>query len=151
MKKKVAEFTLIAIYIFVSSYFLNFVWESFHAVLLYEHHDFDAKKYVFMVSYVSAVDGVLILGIYLLISFLWRDIFWLREMNRKHVYTSFVVGLVVAAIIEYIRVVILKTWSYNPIMPTIFGIGLSPLLQLSLTGLMAYWLTHKILCHFNDN
>lgn len=146
MKKKVAEVILVFLFIFAISFLLNFVWESFHSAFLYEGMDFAAKKYVLMVSYVSAVDGSLILGVYLFISLLWKDIFWLRKMNRKHGYTAFAAGLVIAAITEYRRVFISMTWSYNQLMPTIFGIGLSPLLQLSITGLIAFWLTRRIFC-----
>ncbi len=81
-----------------------------------------------------AVDGSLILGIYLFVSFLWRDIFWLRKMNGQHWYTAFIAGMAIAAVIEYRRVFITMTWRYNQFMPTIFGIGLSPLFQLSITG-----------------
>ena len=144
MKKKVAEVVLVFLFIFAISYLLNFVWESFHSAFLYEGMDFAAKKYVLMVSYVSAVDGSLILGIYLFVSFLWGDISWLRKMNGKHRYAVFITGMAIAAIIEYRRVFITMSWSYNQFMPTIFGIGLSPLFQLSITGVATFWLTRRI-------
>ena len=106
--------------------------------------DFAAKKYVLMVSYVSAVDGSLTLVIYLFASFLWRDIFWLRKMNRKHGYSAFIAGLAIAAVIEYRRGFITMSWRYNQLMPTIFGIGLSPLFQLSITGVTTFWLMRRI-------
>lgn len=140
MKKKVAE----VVFIFAISFLLNFVWESLHSAFLYEGMDFTAKKYVLMVNYVSAVDGFLILGIYLFVSFLWMDIFWLRKINGKHWYTAFIAGLAIAAVIEYRRVFITMTWRYNQFMPTIFGIGLSPLFQLSITGVTTFWLTRRI-------
>jgi hypothetical protein len=144
MKKKVAEVLLVFLFIFAISFLLNFVWESFHSAFLYEGMDFAAKKYVLMVSYVSAVDGSLIFGIYLLLCFLWRDIFWLRKMNRKHGYSAFIAGLAIAAVIEYRRIYITMSWRYNQLMPTIFGIGLSPLVQLSITGVTTFWLTRRI-------
>lgn len=145
MKKKVAEVLLVFLFIFAISFLLNFIWESFHSAFLYEGMDFSAKKYVLMVSYVSAVDGSLIFGIYLFVSFFWRDIFWLRKMNRKHGYSAFIAGMAIAAVIEYRRVFITMTWRYNQHMPTIFGIGLSPLFQLSVTGVTTFWLTRRIL------
>jgi hypothetical protein len=144
MKKKVAEILLIYLLIFAISFLLNFVWESFHSAFLYEGMDFAAKKYVLMVSYVSAVDGSIILGINLFVSFLWRDIFWLRKMKGKHGYAAFMAGLAIAAVIEYRRVFITMSWRYNQLMPTIFGIGLSPLFQLSITGVTTFWLMRRI-------
>jgi hypothetical protein len=102
-------------------------------------------KYVPMVSYVSLIDGFLILGIYLFVAALWRDMAWIQEMNVKQICTVIIVGLLLAAAIEYRKVIVTKTWSYNRLMPTFFGLGLSPLLQLSMTGLWAFWLSGRVL------
>jgi len=67
-------------------------------------------------------------------------------MNKVQVGTVVITGLMLAAAIEYRKVVVLKAWSYTPLMLTIFGIGISPLLQLSITGLVSFWLTKRILC-----
>lgn len=145
VRKKIAEVGVVIVSIFIFSFMVNFVWESLHAVYLYEDHDFNARKYVLMVSYVSAIDGFLILRIYLLIAALWRDVAWLREMNRKQICTVLIAGLLLAAAIEYRKVFVTRTWNYNRLMPTFFGLGLSPLLQLSSTGLWAFWLSGRVL------
>ena len=144
-RKKIAEAGLVLIWIFIFSYMVNFIWESLHAVFLYEGHDFNAMKYVLMVSYVSLIDGFLILGIYLFVAAVWRDAAWIREMSGKHIYTVLIAGLLLAAVIEFRKVIITRAWSYNQLMPTIFGLGLSPLLQLSSTGLWAFWVSGRIL------
>jgi hypothetical protein len=144
-RKKIAEVGLVLILIFIFSYMVNFVWESLHAVFLYEDHDFNAMKYVLMVSYVSLIDGFLILGIYLFVAALWGDVAWIQEMNGKQICTVLIAGLLLAASIEYREVFVTRTWSYNRFMPTIFGLGLSPLLQLSSTGLWAFWLSGRVL------
>jgi hypothetical protein len=144
MKRKIIEFGLTLLSIFVFAFLLNYLWESYHAVFLYEAHDFNAEKYVRMLSYVSAVDGSLILTIYLFMSLLWKDMIWLRKMNRRQAGFVYAAGLMIAALIEYREVFVLKAWSYTPLMLTVFGIGLSPLLQLSSTALLAFWITKKI-------
>ncbi len=143
--EKTIEFGLTLLWIFAFAFLLNYLWESYHAVYLYAAHDFNAEKYVRMLSYVSAVDGSLILAIYLFLSLLWKDMLWLRKMNRRQAGVAFAAGLSIAAAIEYRKVFVLKTWSYTPLMPTVLGIGVSPLLQLSVTGLMSFWLTRRIL------
>ncbi len=145
MNKIIKEAGLTLASVFVFAFMLNYTWESYHAVFLYEGHDFDAEKYVHMLTYVSTVDGVLILGIYLIISVLWKNALWLQKMNRGQVLTTIVAGLAIAAAIEYRKVFVLKTWSYTPLMPTIFGIGVSPLFQLGVTGLASFWLTKRLL------
>ncbi len=136
---------MVLVSVFLFSYAANFIWESLHAVFLYEGHDFNAEKYVRMISYVSGVDGLIILGIYLFIAVVWRNILWLKEMNKKQGLAVFLLGMVIAAMIEYRKVFLVKAWTYNPLMPTIFGIGMSPLLQLSMTGMLALWLTRRLL------
>jgi hypothetical protein len=145
MTKIVKEMGLTVASVFSFSFLLNYLWESFHAVYLYEGHDFNAEKYVRMLTYVSFVDGALILGIHLIISVLWKNMLWLQEMNRRQVWTTVAVGLAIAAAIEYKKVFILKTWSYAPLMPTVFGLGVSPLFQLCVTGLASFWLTRRML------
>ena len=71
--KKIRKFGLIVLLIFISSYTVNFFWESLHAVFLYQEHNVSAMNYVPMVSYVSLIDGFLVLGIYLFMAVLWRD------------------------------------------------------------------------------
>lgn len=145
MNKIMKETGLTFASVFVVAFLLNYAWESYHAVFLYEGHDFSAEKYVHMLTYVSVVDCALILGIYLIISVLWKNVFWLQKMNRRQVLTTIVAGLAIAAAIEYRKVFVLKTWSYSPLMPTIFGIGVSPLFQLSVTGLVSFWLAKRML------
>ena len=144
-RKKIAEVGLALMSIFIFTYMVNFIWESLHAVFLYEDHDFNAMKYVRMVSYVSLIDGFLILGIYLFVAILWRVVAWIQEMNWKQICTVLIAGFLLAAAIEYRKVIVTKAWSYNRHMPTFFGLGLSPLLQLSMTGLWAFWLSGRVL------
>jgi hypothetical protein len=144
MRRKIVESGLTLLSTFAFASLLNYVWESNHAVYLYEAHDFNAERYVRMLSYVSAVDGALILMIYLFMSLAWKDVLWLRKMSRRQAGVVFAAGLMIAAFIEYRKVFVLKAWSYTPLMLTVFGIGLSPLLQLSSTALLAFWITRKI-------
>ena len=85
------------------------------------------------------------MGIYLFVAALYMDVAWIREMNGKKICAVLISGLLLVAAMEYRKVIITKTWSYNRHMPTIFGLGLSPLLQLSMTGLWAFWLSGRVL------
>lgn len=145
MRKKIEELSLALMTVFLFSFAANFIWESLHAVFLYEDHDFNAKKYVRMVGYVSGIDGLLIAGIYFLIATAGRDLFWLREMNGRQKSAVVIVGIMIAVVIEYRKVFVLKIWEYNQFMPTLFGFGVSPLLQLGITGMLAFWLTRRLL------
>ncbi|MGA9262429.1 MAG: hypothetical protein WBV95_10685 [Desulfobacterales bacterium] len=144
-RRNTFEFSTILLLIFVFSFFLNFFWEALHAVYLYQRHDFDASKYIPMLLYVSLVDSLVVLGLYLGVGVMWLDLFWIKLFIKSQilVFTGF--GVAVAAIIEYLSIFYYHRWKYNEEMPTIFGIGISPLLQVSVTGLLAVWLIRELL------
>jgi len=127
----------------VSAYLLNFFWESLHAVNLYQNLDIAASNYLPLMLYVSTVDSLLIFVMYLTVSLIWRDIFWLRKVNTKQLLTFAGTGIIIAAIIEYHALFVAHKWSYSTAMPTLFGIGLSPLLQLAVTGILALYIARK--------
>ena len=143
--KGLSEFSLTIGLTLAFSYLFNFVWESIHSIWLYGDHDFSADPYVRMICYASGVDAFLVLGIFFFISLAWRDAFWMKKMNSMHVLIILLSGALVSGIIEYRAVYVLKEWSYGPNMPIIFGVGLSPLVQISVTGLLALWLTGRLL------
>ena len=145
MKNRLAEFFINCLFIFVFSYALNFLWESFHAFTLYAKHNFQSQRYVPMVAYVAAVDGLLILVIYFFIAALWRNLFWLKDMKKVQVLASVFTGMTISGVIEYEKVFVSGAWAYNQFMPTIFGIGISPFLQLGVTAVIAFLLTRAIL------
>ena len=131
--------------IFFFSYVFNFVWESWHGVFLYEKHNISAEEYVLMMNFVSLMDALVILGIYIGMSFFLKDFLWLKNLNKVNSTIFFIVGLLVSAIIEYVLVFKIKLWTYNKDMPTVFGIGLSPLIQLSVTGIVSILVSQRIL------
>ncbi|MFH1283809.1 MAG: hypothetical protein ABII27_09135 [bacterium] len=145
MMKKLKEVVLILMLMFVFSYLLNFVWESFHAVYLYEDHKFSSELYVPMVHYVSTIDALIVSGIYITVSVLFRNLLWIKFMNKINIIAFLLFGLLSAIIVEYRAVYLVRKWNYNSIMPTIFGIGISPLVQLSITGILALLLTKRVL------
>lgn len=126
------------------SFLLNFVWESLHAVFLYEWHNFEALRYVSMVMYASTMDSVLILSMYAITSAVFWDYAWIKGLNKHNLAVFVSSGLIIAAFIEYRAVFVLHKWAYNSLMPTLFGIGISPLVQLGVTGIVSLYLARKM-------
>ena len=141
---KVKEWGFLLLSLFIFSFFLNFVWESFHSVFLYEGHNFNAARYIPMIGYVSNIDSMLILGMYVVVALLWKNLSWIKQIKKYQIALFIVLGLIIASFIEYRAIFVLERWSYSSLMPTVFGIGLSPLVQLSATGLLAIWFTRRI-------
>jgi hypothetical protein len=146
MRSRFAGCAVAALLIFTISCLLNFVWEAVHSVYLFEGHDFSAARYVKMVSSASVRDALIILAMYFGVAAASRRFLWGVGGERKWGWTFFLIGLVVAAAIEYRAVYLAGTWAYNSDMPTIFGIGLSPLIQLSVTGILAIRIAAGLTC-----
>ncbi|MBS3113378.1 hypothetical protein J4418_04825 [Candidatus Woesearchaeota archaeon] len=143
--EKIRIFSKILGILFVSSYLLNFIWESIHAVLLYEGHNIPVYDYFIMMSYVSTIDGLLIVIIYLIISLILKDLFWMKKLENAGIYLFAFVGVVIAAIIEFDALYLRHKWHYNALMPTVLGLGISPLLQLSITGILNVLIVKRLL------
>jgi hypothetical protein len=139
MKQILLNFTSIVFFSFV----FNFLWESLHGFSLYQDHMIDSDQYVRMMVYMSYMDAVTILGIYLFLALMIKDILWLKEIHLQRFIVFFLLGLIVGAAAEYWAVYVTHQWQYNYRMPVVFGIGLSPLLQLSVTGLSAILFTAR--------
>jgi len=143
--KKFGDTFLALTVIFVISLILNYIWESMHEAFLYKVFKCDAELYIVMILKAAVVDASIVLGIYLGVAVFWKDILWILSMKRNQLYAASIAGIIIAVIIEYRSALLLKTWSYLPAMPTIFGIGLTPLIQLSTTGLLTFWLARRFI------
>ncbi|MDP2722207.1 MAG: hypothetical protein Q8O72_05590 [Bacteroidales bacterium] len=144
-KRDTLELGSMLFFMFGFSFLVNFLWEALHAVYLYQEHDFNASYYIRMLLYVSTVDGLIVLGMYLGVSIIWLNFFWIKAFMKKQLFVFTFIGIAVASIIEHLSVFHFRKWMYKENMPTIFDIGLSPLIQLSVTGLWAVWLTRELL------
>ncbi len=134
----------IIIIFLLSTFLLNFFWESLHAVYLYKGYNLLIKQYVNIISYVSFIDMLLLIGIFIVGILIWKNFFWFKNMNKKKYWYMVISTMLVAIVIEIKGIYLFHQWSYNKLMPTIFGIGISPLIQLTVTGLISIWLIREM-------
>lgn len=135
----------------VSAFLLNFFWESWHGAFLYEGYYGAGPgslktpgEFVPLISYASFVDMVLLLGVVSGGVLVWRDKWW-RNMNIYQ-YIYFIGAAVsLAVVVEIKAIYIFGQWAYSSLMPTVFGLGVSPLLQLAVTGMVALGITRYFL------
>lgn len=125
-------------------FLLNFFWESWHGSWLYRWHftaglfaQMSVQSFVKLITYAAVIDTLVFCLLLAVGTWLWRDPDWVQTLNRRKV--CLVVGLALAAalVIEFKAVFLWQQWQYDPLMPTIFGVGVSPLLQLPVTFLAA--------------
>ncbi|MEK7556633.1 MAG: hypothetical protein AAB538_01520 [Patescibacteria group bacterium] len=128
----------------MTTFFLNFVWEAWHAVFLYEgfdsvpgKHASSLRGFVRMMTRVSLTDAAILTIILLGGAFVWESWQWYQTMDaEKYAYFIIAAGIWAGAI-EYKAVFRFHQWEYNQNMPKVFGLGLSPLAQLAVTGTLA--------------
>ena len=84
----------------------------------------------------SFADMLIILGVFAIISLKNKNFNWIKNPSRFDYLIVVFLGLIIAIFIEMINLN-LGRWKYTVAMPTIFGIGISPLIQLSLTGIIS--------------
>ncbi len=110
---------------------INVAWEFGQAGL------YDGRV-VFLIYMEAAVkDGLIIAAAALfavLIAGLWRRAFW----------PVFLLALLATAAFIELRALAQGRWSYAESMPTVFTMGLSPLVQLALTGMVAVLIAWRV-------
>ena len=132
--------------VFVLAFFLNFFWESIHAVLFYEGHaEYTAGFFTRMILYASFMDALLIMGIFCAGCLFFKRKCWLEHYGRREVLFTIIMGVVIATFIEVRANVLYKWLLYTEIMPTLLGIGLVPLAQFAITGPLSLFLAAKLL------
>jgi len=126
--KKIFIFLLI----FFLAFILNFLWEISHFPL---YDDLTGiPKYPHLLI-ATLTDAIIITFIFMLISLLNKNTSWIRHPKISDYLLIIIPTLIIASAIELYSVSNGR-WSYKEIMPTIFGIGLSPLIQLAVTGII---------------
>jgi hypothetical protein len=104
----------------------NLVWENAHSV--FYNHLIPGWRFL----RAAGGDVLLVAGG---VGLTWPLRRWGR---RAHVVGATVLLTVAAIVIETVALAEAR-WGYNELMPTVAGVGLSPLLQLPITGLVAWW------------
>ena len=89
--------------------------------------------------YASVSDVFIIFVIYLFLALVYREFYW----NKKKRIFWFLLLTIMYSILLEVRALLTGRWVYAEIMPTIFGIGVSPLVQLAITGLVSLMISEK--------
>ena len=111
------------------AFILHLFWETLHLPLYTNYSALSGPLPITL--YATLGDVLYTLGAVLGIGFLKQDIDWLRRARALDYATLTVVGFATALFVEY-KALALHRWAYTAAMPTIFGVGLSPLLQMTL-------------------
>ncbi|HLC81760.1 MAG TPA: hypothetical protein VJH68_03815 [Candidatus Nanoarchaeia archaeon] len=123
---------------------LNLLWEFSHYPLYLDLSGI--PKYPHLIT-ASVTDMLFILGIFAIVSLKHRNVNWIKNSGKSDYLKVVFLGLAIALAIEIINLN-LERWEYTVAMPTLFGIGISPLVQLAVTGVVSLMLIKQIMKQF---
>lgn len=122
------------------SLILNLIWEFSHSSLYI--HLSETPKYLHLIT-ASFGDVFTIFGIFAIVSLKNKNLNWLKNPNKFDYILIVFLGLIVAVLVEIINLN-LGRWAYTAAMPAILEIGISPLIQLALTGVVSLIIITRI-------
>ncbi len=129
------------IFLLVLVFLLNLIWEVLHSGLYVSKM---LEENYWKTIILASLGDVLYVGLIFLVVGLWnRRIKWIDNPKRGDYILVAVSGIIIAVFVE-LKGFALGKWSYTSAMPTIFGIGISPLLQLAVTVSLALLVVSKI-------
>lgn len=119
----------------------NLLWEFSHAGL-YNASDWMLSPLHLIIA---SLGDVFYVGlIFVIISLKNKGLEWMKKPKFFDYILVILFGILIATGIEIVNVNYLGRWAYKDVMPTIFGIGLTPFLQLFVTGLASLEISRRI-------
>ncbi len=138
--------TKFLLHLFLMAVLLNFAWEMTQ-LPLYSEVGLGTRDYVEALRIhwdVTIKDALMIITVYAAISFFFKN--WKWPVNFEKEWLVFIAALPIwQAVVEYYSVYLIGRWAYGELMPTILGVGLSPLLQMLLLPSAAILLSRHLL------
>ncbi|OGZ63038.1 MAG: hypothetical protein A3C58_00595 [Candidatus Staskawiczbacteria bacterium RIFCSPHIGHO2_02_FULL_34_10] len=124
--------------IFVIAFFINLLYEVLHSVLYKTCLESNLQKYIRLILKAAIFDGFVITIIYYIeyIIFKNQNLFY----SSSQIITFSLISLFFAYIWE-IYSLKKKKWEYSNKMPLILGVGITPFLQLCMTGILSIYLS----------
>jgi hypothetical protein len=86
----------------------------------------------------------IIAGIFLIISLKNKNINWIKKPKFSDYFIIVLLTSITAVLIE-LNALAINKWQYTSTMPTLLGIGISPLLQLPVTAILTLMIIRFLL------
>ena len=132
------SFLVVALVAFV----LHYSWESFHLPLYTNYGNVGGILPIQL--YAALGDVFYTLLVVAFIALYKRDAGWMRRARGGDYALLSLLGLCVAVLVEY-KAMLMGLWEYAPAMPTLFGLGISPLLQMAVLLPLSAYISRGIL------
>ena len=144
--KPVQQITLTFAIVFALGFLLNFVWEAVFIGVSAEGASIRADVLVKGVTQTSLTNAFIIIILYFVIVLFVRNVLWIKEINMRHTAGYTFLAIVSAAIIHYKEpFLLLSDESPAEALNLVIGIGIFPIVQLAVTGMIALVVTQHML------
>ena len=127
----------VLILVFFAGFATNLIWENLQAPLYQGYEGFITHFLSCLAA--SSIDGIVIVAFYLIIGLLRKNVLWLFEIRTWDIFILVILGTATAFAFEK-WAVSREWWGYDQNMPIIFGVGLTPLIQLPVLSLLTVYL-----------
>ncbi|MBS3175708.1 hypothetical protein J4457_00545 [Candidatus Woesearchaeota archaeon] len=121
--------------IFLISFLINLLWELIHSQLYETCLKLSIKKFIPLIVVASLKDGFWISLFFMISVYFFGNVNIL--VNQLQLMTFIFLSLSFACIDEKISLRY-KRWEYSKQMPKIWGVGITPLLELAATGVLTF-------------
>ena len=121
---------LILIQLFFVAFFINLIYEILHSVLYKTCLEAPLKKYIYLILKGAIFDGIFIVIFYFFVSIVFD--------GSLQIIAFMVINLAFAFFWEKYSLA-KKKWEYSDKMPIILGVGITPFIQLAITGLISVY------------
>ena len=144
-KKMYNRFVITIIHL---AFFFNVSWEILQ-MPLFKGGVYDWQHIMFC-GLASIADVIMVLIIYFGFALIYKNAFWVKNLNTKSIILLLLIGGIGAVLAEVWQLSI-GTWSYTSDMPLIpvVNVGLSPVLQFMILPILIYRLSFKMVVKKN--
>lgn len=127
---------LLLVKIFIIAFFVNLLYEILHSVLYKTCLKAPLPKYVYLILKAAIFDGFAITIIYYAVYLIFKN--QNPFLNYSQIFSFLLIGLIFSFIWEDYSLKN-KKWEYSNKMPIILDVGITPLMQLALTGILSVY------------
>src|SRR5512147_2715681 len=125
------------------SFFLNLLWEVAHLPLYTLDPERGMRTLTYAVMHCTVGDTVVAFASYVVAAAALREAFWPARAPWRGGALAVIAGVGWTIYAEWYNVYVTGAWGYTPRMPTLWGVGVSPLLQwLALPALTLFTVRH---------
>lgn len=126
----------------ILSFIFHFLWETLHLPLYTDYGELGGPLPITI--YATLGDAAYTLGAFFFISLFKKTKKWILEIEVSDYVGLLILGFCIALFVEY-KALALDKWKYTIDMPLLFGIGISPLIQMSFLLPLCFYCTNIIL------